>query len=94
MSSDTARKIVVATLLVGSAAIAYDARTQGTATMYRRIWGLSLLTAGGAIVADAAPAAAGPYMVLVLLGFLLSNKTGLGGLISEASSAVQKGGTQ
>lgn len=91
MSPETARKIVVAAALVGSAAIVYSgaaAKTPGT-TVYRRVWGLLLLTTGGAVLADFAPGIVGPYLGLVLLGFLLHNRVGLGGLLGAGETAIQ-----
>lgn len=95
MSSETARKIVVAALLVGTAAIVYTGVRNGDAgkTTYRRVWGLTLLVAGGSVLADFAPGIVGPYLLLVLIGFAVKNKSGLGGLFGEAGQAAQTGQT-
>lgn len=90
MSPETARKIVVAAALVGGAAVVYQGQHGGesAAKTYRRVWGLLILVAGGGVLADFAPQVVGPYMALVLLGFLLSNKSGLGGLFKSAGTAA------
>lgn len=90
MSEATARKIVVATLVVGMAAIVYQAQKAGTPTSqtYKRVWGLTILTAGGAVLADFAPAVVGPYMALVLIVFLVNTKGGLGSLFQSAGTAA------
>lgn len=95
MSPETARKIVVAAAFVGGAAVVWQGQKAGdsTAKTYRRIWGLMLLTAGGAVLADFVPQIVGPYMALVLLGFLLSNKSGLGSLFKTAGAAASKSAT-
>lgn len=89
MSSETARKIVVASAFLGIAAVIYEGQKAGTptATIYRRSWGLLLLVIGGSVLADFAPQVVGPYMLLVLLGFLITNK-GLGNLFTEAGNAA------
>lgn len=92
MTPDTARKIVVATALLGSAAIAYQGRSAGFATTYKRVWGLLLLTAGGAVLSDFAPAIVGPYMGLVLIVFLLNTKGGIGGLFATAGKSISTTG--
>ena len=91
MSTETARKIVVATALVGSLAIVYSGKTKNEPAkqIYKRVWGLLILATGGAVLADFAPSVVGPYLGLVLLGFLLYNRTGLGSLIQSGSDAVQ-----
>jgi hypothetical protein len=90
MTPETARKIVVAMAFVGGAAVVWQGQKAGdsAAKTYRRVWGLMLLTAGGAVLADFVPQIVGPYMALVLLGFLLSNKNGLGSLFKSAGSAA------
>jgi len=93
VSPETARKIVVLSALVGGAAVIWAGQKQGAsaATTYRRVWGLLVLTAGGAVLADFAPQIAGPYMLLVLIGFLMSNKVGLGifKTAGQAASSTQ-----
>ena len=88
MTPATARKIVVAAAVVGTAAIVYQGGSSNFETSYRRVWGLLLLTVGGSILADFAPMVVGPYMALVLLWFLLNNKTALSGILKSASSAT------
>lgn len=93
MSAETARKIVVFSALVGSVAIVYTGARKGTATTvtYKRVWGLLILIIGGSLLADFAPAVVGPYMLLVLLGFLFKQQTGLGKLLGEAEQAQTNG---
>lgn len=93
MSPETARKVVVASAVIGAAAIVYQAKSSGTptTTTYRRVWGLLLLVIGGSVLADFVPGIVGPYMVLVLLGFLLANRGGLGALFRSASTAAGTG---
>lgn len=86
MSPETARKIVVAAAVVGSAAIIYQGGSQDFATSYKRVWGLLLLTAGGSVLADFAPQVVGPYMALVLIVFLVGTKNGLGNLFKTAAA--------
>lgn len=90
MNETTARKIVVAAVVVGSAAIIYQAQKAQTptSTTYRRVWGLTILATGGAVLADFAPAVVGPYMALVLLGFLVNVRGGLGSLFQNAGAAA------
>lgn len=57
---------------------------------YRRVWGLTLLAAGAAILSDVAPRAVGPYMALVALVFLLSPSTGLGKLLGAAEKSASQ----
>lgn len=92
MSPDTARKVVAAAALLGTVAVVYTGQSKGTPakTTYRRVWGLLILVIGGSVLADFAPNIVGPYLLLVLLGFLFLNKSGLGGLVHDASAA-QKG---
>lgn len=93
MSSSGALKLTLAVYAVGMAAIVYTSRTQPFATTYKRVWGITLLVLGAAILADLAPQAVGPYMGLVGLAFLLSPSTGLGGLLGAAKQAAAGGQT-
>jgi hypothetical protein len=91
MTSSTAAKITIAAYAVGLAAIIYSGRSKPFQTNYKRVWGLSLLTIGGALLSDIAPRAVGPYMVLVALVFLLAPSTGFGSLFKGATSAAAGG---
>lgn len=88
MTSESANRLTLAALLVGSAAIIYTSRQQPFAVTYRRVWGLALLGIGATILADVAPNAVGPYMGLVALVFLLAPTTGLGKLVGAAEGAA------
>lgn len=94
MSSETARKVVVAAALVGTVAIVYSGASAGkpAATTYKRVWGLLLLVIGGSVLADFAPQVVGPYLLLALLGFALHNRSGLGSLVGQASQAASNTG--
>lgn len=95
MSSETARRVVVGAALLGVAVAVYQGRSQPAKTTYKRVWGLLLLVAGGSVLADLAPAVVGPYMLLVLLGFLITNQKDFGALFSSAAKGVNsatKGG--
>jgi hypothetical protein len=94
MTSEGASRLTLAAVLVGAAAIIYTSRKQPFATTYRRVWGLALLGAGGALLSDISPSAVGPYMALVALVFLLAPTTGLGGLLKAAESSAGSGASK
>ena len=89
MSVETARKIVVFAALAGTAAIVWQGTQtkQPTKVTYKRVWGLLVLVAGGAVLADLAPGVVGPYIGLVLLVMLTKTK-GLGGLFGAAEKST------
>lgn len=89
MDSATATKVTLLTYTIGLVAIIYSGRSKPFQVNYRRVWGLSLLAAGAAALSDVAPKAAGPYMVLVGIVFLVSPSTGLGSLFAAAESSAQ-----
>ena len=89
MSPETARKIVVMTLLVGSVAIVWQGQRNNTptTTTYKQIWGLLILVAGGAVLADLAPAIVGPYLGLVVL-VMVTKKNGIESLFTQATKTT------
>jgi hypothetical protein len=89
MSPETARKIVVMALLVGSAATVWQGQktNQPTTVTYKRLWGLLILVAGGAVLADLVPAVVGPYIGLVLL-VMLTRTNGIGSLFKTATDST------
>lgn len=91
MTSESANRLTLAALIIGTAAIIYNGRSTPFATTYRRVWGLALLGAGATILADVAPRAVGPYMALVALVFLLAPTTGLGKLLGASEKAAGTG---
>lgn len=90
MTEATAIKVTLSVYVLGLAAIVYSNRSRPFSVAFKRTWGLSILAAGGCILSDLAPGAVGPYMILVGLGFLYGQKTGLGQLFGAASGATKK----
>jgi hypothetical protein len=84
MSSSTANKLV-ALFAVGGIALALYTGTDG-ATRYRKVWGVTVLSLGGAILADFAPGLVGPFFGLVVVAYFLGNFQKLSGVATSVKN--------
>lgn len=83
MSSSTAQKIVLA-FAAGGIFLALYTGKDG-ATRYRKVWGVTLLSAAGAVLADFMPGLVGPFFALIVFAYA----TGHLGTISAVKSDIQ-----
>lgn len=81
MSSDTANKIV-AFFALGGVAMALFTGTDAQAK-YRKVWGVTLLSIGGAALADFAPQLVGPFLALVIIAYIAGHSKQIGGVVSN-----------
>lgn len=84
MSSDTARKVVLAFLLVG--AVMTFATEPSAQRRYRKLWGMTLLGVAAAAMSDFAPAVVGPFVALVFVAYL----AGHGQQIGSVTARIQR----
>jgi len=83
VSSATANKLVLAFAAGGIIVSLFTGASDG-ASRYRRIWGVTLLSAAGAALADFAPAIVGPFFLLVIFAYA----TGHLGTISTVEKKI------
>lgn len=83
MSSVTANKLVAFFALAGVAFALWTGKD--SSTRYRKVWGVTLLSLGGAALADFAPAIVGPFFALVIVASIAGHQTEIG----KAFSGIQ-----
>jgi hypothetical protein len=88
VTSEQAAKLTLAVAVLGMASVLYTGRKNDFRTNYRRVWGLGIVTAGGAMLADLAPRFVGPYMLLVLVVLLAAPNSGVGKLFAAGVKAA------
>lgn len=81
MSENTANKLVLFFLFGGIAFALVRKKNTDAQTTYRRIWGTTLLSVGGAALAGFAPTIVGPYFLLVIIAYATGNFKALGGAV-------------
>lgn len=87
MSSSTANKLVAFFAIGG---VAYALWTgKDASSRYRHVWGVTLLSAAGAVMADFAPKLVGPFFGLLIIAAL----AGRGKDISGIASGIKKQAT-
>lgn len=93
MNPGTATK-VVAVFAVGGIGIMLWTGKDG-ADRYRKVWGVTLLSAVGAALADFAPSLVGWYFALIIVAYTLGNQAGLTNIVSgvraQATGTTKKG---
>lgn len=87
MSSNTANK-VVAFFAFGGIILALWTGKNG-ADRYRKVWGVTLLSIGGAALADFVPGLVGPYFGLIIIAYAAANY----GKISTVAKGIQSQAT-
>lgn len=91
MSEATANKLVMFFLFGGIAFALIRKNNSDTQTTYRRIWGTTLLSLGGAAMAGFIPSIVGPYFLLIIIAYATGNigklSTAAKGLQSKATGA-------
>lgn len=80
MSNSTANKLVAFFALGGVAFALWTGKD--SAARYRKVWGVTLLSLGGAALADFAPAIVGPFFALVIIASIAGHQTELGQVFS------------
>lgn len=83
MSEATANKLVMFFLFGGIAFALIRKNNADVQTTYRRIWGITLLSVGGAALAGFAPKIVGPYFALIIIAFATGNIKTLGGGVKK-----------
>lgn len=84
MNAATANKLV-AFFAIGGIAMSLWVEND-PAQRYRKVWGITILSAGGAALADFAPGLVGPYFLLVILAYLVGHSKQLGGIVSQVKT--------
>lgn len=91
MSTPTARQLVLISFMVIGGVVVYDLlrnkNSLGADQSFRAVWSLALLFLLLAILADAAPALAGPLAVLVTLAVAIGRKGALGAIVKAGAVA-------
>jgi hypothetical protein len=88
VSSSTANKLVLAFAAGGIVMALFTGPTDG-ASRYRKIWGVTLLSAAGAALADFVPALVGPFFALIIFAYASGH---LGGISKVTSTLSSKAG--
>lgn len=91
MSSGTANKLV-AFFAVGGVMYALWTGTDA-ASKYRHVWGVTLLAAAGAVLADFAPKVVGPFFGLVIIAALAGRSKDISGIASGIKKQATSKGT-
>lgn len=79
MTESTANKLVLFFLFGGVAFALIRKNQSDVQTTYKRIWGTTLLSIGGAALAGFAPQIVGPYFLLIILAYATGNIKALSG---------------
>lgn len=90
MSSSTATKIVAAFALGGIGLALWTGKSGQD--RYRKVWGVTLLSAVGAVLADFAPSLVGWFFALVVIAYALGHGKTIGGVVSSAKAQATKKG--
>lgn len=91
MTESTANKLVLFFLFGGVAFALIRKDKSDVQTTYRRIWGTTLLSIGGAALAGFVPQIVGPYFLLIILAYATGNFKALGG---AANTLKKQAGVQ
>lgn len=83
MNSSTANKLV-AGFAIGGIVVALATGNNGS-DRYRKVWGVTLLSIGGAALADFAPGLVGPFFALVIVAYMANNY----GKLSHVASSIK-----
>lgn len=70
MTSESARKLVLVSMLLLAAISYYRVRQGDQGALYKRLWGVGVIGLVLSVAADFVPGLAGPFSLLVLLGSL------------------------
>jgi hypothetical protein len=80
MTSSTANKLV-ALFAIGGVAFELWAGKDAS-SRYRSVWGVTLLSIGGAVLADFAPIIVGPFFAVVIVSAIAGRSAQLSGIAS------------
>jgi hypothetical protein len=80
VTGGTANKLVALFAIGG---VAFELWTAKDApSRYRRVWGVTVLSIAGAVLADFAPAIVGPFFAVVIVAAIAGRSTEIGGIAS------------
>ena len=80
MNAGTANKLVAAFALGGVVIGLWTGN--GAAGKYRKVWGVILLSIGGAALADFAPGLVGPYFGLIILAYGVGHVSSISNVVA------------
>lgn len=96
MTSSTATKVVVGFALGGTALALWFGKDGQD--RYRKVWGITLMSAAGAALAEFAPSLVGWFFALVIFAYAVGHQStissAVGGIKTQAGVNTTKGGTK
>jgi nucleoside diphosphate kinase len=91
VTSSTANKLVAFFAIGG---VAYALWTgKDASSRYKHVWGVTLLAAAGAVLADFAPKVVGPFFGLVVIAALAGRSADISGIASGIRKQATSKGT-
>lgn len=91
MSTSTAQKLVLGFAIGGIFLGLYMGKSG--AERYRKVWGVTLLSAVGAVLADFIPGLVGPFFALIMFAYATGHMPQIGQVTSSAKSTATGGKT-
>jgi hypothetical protein len=84
MQSSTATKIVAAFAIGGIGFSLWFGKTGQD--RYRKVWGVMLLSAVGAMLADFAPPVVGPFFGLIIVAYLIGHQSSIASVVTSVKN--------